>query len=128
MVHTTTAVKRTLVVVLDTLFKQLRISVCVQTRENPNPIQDERRLLQHTMFKRQFLSNNSAVCIHFSPLSQLLVYNTHWGKNPHFIQKITFLKSHFHKIHIFEISIFTKFTFLKYQNQGFFWIKSGFLP
>ena len=71
------------------------IRVCVQTRENPNPIQDERRLLQHTMFKRQFLSNNSAVCIHFSPLSQLLVYNTHWGKNPHFIQKITFLKSHF---------------------------------
>ena len=64
--------------------------------------------------------------------------------------KFTFLKSRlsqnspfwnliFHKIHIFgnlifhkintsEISFITKFTFLKYRNQGNFWIKSGVLP
>ena len=34
----------------------------------------------------------------------------------------------FHKIHISEISFVPKFTFLKYQNQGNSWIKSGFLP
>ena len=33
-----------------------------------------------------------------------------------------------YKIHISETSIFTKFTFLKSQNQGNFWIKSGFYP
>ena len=49
---------------------------------------------------------------------------SHWGKNPHFIQKFTFWKSqflqnsqfqnlNFHKIHISEISFFTKFTILK---------------
>ena len=34
----------------------------------------------------------------------------------------------FYKIHLSEISFFTKFTFLKYQIQGNFWVKIGFLP
>ena len=61
----------------------------------------------------------------------------HWGKNPQFIQKFSFWKSHFEqnshfqspifdKIHIFKISFFTKFTFLKShfrQNSHFSDIK-----
>ena len=35
--------------------------------------------------------------------------------------------SNFYKNHIFEISIFIKFTFLKYYNQANFWIKEGYL-
>ena len=39
-----------------------------------------------------------------------------------------FLKSYLHKIHIFKILFFTKFTFFKHQILGNFWIKSWFLP
>ena len=49
-----------------------------------------------------------------------------WGKNPYFIQKFTYWRSHFlqnsqlwnlifHKIHLSEISIFIQFTFQKSQ-------------
>ena len=45
----------------------------------------------------------------------------HWGKNSQF-------QNHsFHKIHIFNVSFFTQFTFFKHQILGNLWIKSGFL-
>ena len=81
-------------------------------------------------------------------------HTAHCGKNPHFIQKSHFRNSQFSqnspfqnhifdKIHIFKITFFTKFTFLKYhiwQNShfrkftffnyqilGIFWVKSRFM-
>ena len=64
-----------------------------------------------------------------------LFYKAQWGKNSQFIQKFTFWKYHFLKIHNFKISFFTKFTISKYhfsQNSHFpkinFRIKSWVLP
>ena len=69
----------------------------------------------------------------------------HWGKNPQFIQKFSFGKSHFwtkftfskshfwqnshfqnhifHKIHNFKASFSTKFTFFRHQIIGNIWIR-----
>ena len=47
---------------------------------------------------------------------------SHWGKNPHFIQNSHIENPNFYKIHLSEISFFTKFTFLKShfsQNSHF---------
>ena len=54
--------------------------------------------------------------------------NVTLGQKSTFYPKIhIFANPYFYKIHILEISFFTKFTF--YQNQGIFWIKrSGVLP
>ena len=49
-----------------------------------------------------------------------LFYKAQWGKNSQFIEKFTFWKYHFLKIHNFKISFFTKFTFFKHQILGYF--------
>ena len=49
--------------------------------------------------------------------------DAHWGKNPQFIRKFIFWKSHFSPdSHFFKVSFFTKFTFSKFhfsQNSNF---------
>ena len=59
-------------------------------------------------------------------LQLFCLYQSHWGKNPRFIQKFTCSKSHnlrnshfrnriFSKIHTFKITFFTKIAFSKSQ-------------
>ena len=61
--------------------------------------------------------------------AQFIYLGMHTGAKIHVLSKISHIENpNFYKIHLSEISFFTKFTFLKYQSQGNCWIKSGFLP
>jgi len=90
---------------------------------------------QHFIQKLHIESPN----FHKIHISETSFFTKFTFSNSQFSQNSHFWNLNFHKIHIFEISIltqftflkshfFTKFTFLKPQNQGNFWIKSWFLP
>ena len=76
------------------------------------------KIPSHTGAKIHILSKNSHI-------ENPNFYKIHLSEIS-FFTKFTFLKSHFHKIHNSEISIFTKFTFSKpyfSQNSHFLSIK-----
>ena len=85
---------------------------------------DDQMSMGRTLISKLFSTQQSSNCKICGYPIFYGASSTHWGRNPQFIQKLSFWKSHFwqnshfqnhifDKIHNFKISFFTKFTFSK---------------
>ena len=85
------------------------------------------------LFAKTPISSRKANKIHWtlgqrSAINQKIPFTKFTISKSHCSQNSQFQSPIFHKIHIFKVSFFTKFTFFKHQILGNFWIKSWSLP